>query len=229
MLAWIVLSDQPFTAIEDQSFVDLVQTLNPDATLVSDTTIRSDLQVAYDTKFSEMKATVAAIPGKISLTMDGWSAKNLSPFIAIRGHWLNENWEYCSKIFDFAHAPDCHSGETQCNLLANCLSRLGIPFSKILGITVDNATNNNTLFEFLEKNYGLGNETEHHVRCLAHILNLSVQDILHALKVPDSIPDDNSDCDLDKEVCSSTIAFTMFTIQLIHSNYNTGPRRYRLE
>lgn len=144
-----------------------------------------------------MKTEVAAIPGKISLTMDGWSTKNLLPFTAIRGHWLNEKWEYCSKLFDFTEVIGDHSGENQSHMLPDCLSRLGIPFEKTLAITVDNASNNDTLFAFLIKDYGLSDEAEHHVRCLAHILNLCVQDILHALKVPESISFDE---DLEEEV-----------------------------
>lgn len=197
LLNWIVLSDQPFTAIQDQPFVDLVHTLNPKATIASDRTFKSDLMDAYKKMFIELKAEIATIPGKISLTMDGWTSKNVLPFMAIRGHWLDENWVYHSKLFDFVHVIGDHSGENHSIILAGVLSRLGISFSKILGITLDNVGSNNTLFNFLEE-YGVS-DAESHVRCLAHILNLSVQDILKMLKVPDLDDSLVNDVDLESE------------------------------
>lgn len=202
LLNWIVLSDQPFSVVQEKAFIDLVHILNPDAIIVSDRTLKTDLMELYKTKFEELKAEVAKIPGKISLTLDGWSSKSVLPFIAIRGHWLDENWEYQSKLFDFAHVVGEHSGQNHGTILADCLSRLNIPFAKILGITLDNATNNDTLFDFLEE-YGLI-AAESHVRCLAHILNLSVQDILRVLRVPESI--DDYEAEIDSEVYNFTLS-----------------------
>jgi len=62
----------------------------------------------------------------------------------------------------------------------------------VLAITTDNASNNDTFFKRLaemceEENINFGNKTQH-VRCCAHILNLSAQDGLAMLKA--SAPED---------------------------------------
>lgn len=54
-----------------------------------------------------------------------------------------------------------------------------------MGITSDNATNNDTfidsLADWMEDNFISFNTTEKHFRCFAHVLNLSVQKALKKL------------------------------------------------
>ncbi|KAJ6647801.1 hypothetical protein Bhyg_03024, partial [Pseudolycoriella hygida] len=66
--------------------------------------------------------------------------------------------------------------------------RYGIPSSKISAVTMDNVSSNDTFMDFLQKH---GTEADTHlskpnnrIRCLPHVLNLAVQDVLAALKVP---------------------------------------------
>lgn len=120
--------------------------------------------------------------GKISITLDGWTSKNSLPFLAIRGHWLDEEWNLRSKLLDFAYVEGSHNGQNHSVILSECLDFLEIPFTKISAITCDNAGSNDTLFEWLD-DYGISAVTSQ-VRCLAHVLNLAVQDVLASLKVP---------------------------------------------
>lgn len=195
LLKWVILNDQPFTEPQQEAFVELIHTLNPNAETISDKTVRADVMAAYEEKLNNLKAMVAEIPGKISITMDGWSSKNSLSFLGIRGHWLDKDWYYCSKLFDFAYIEDGHSGYYQSKILNECLSRLGIPFTKILAITVDNASNNDTLFDWLNEI----SQDSSRVRCLAHIINLAVQDMLATLKIPDA-DDVEDEFILDDEV-----------------------------
>ncbi|KAJ6642918.1 putative AC transposase, partial [Pseudolycoriella hygida] len=76
LLKWIVACDQPFTAPQEEAFVELIRTLNPDAHIYSDKTIKKDELTEYLTKFDELKEEIAKVPGKISITMDSWTSKN---------------------------------------------------------------------------------------------------------------------------------------------------------
>lgn len=67
----MVVCDQPFTAPEQQVFADMVETLNPDAKLYSDKTMRADLIETFDKKFDELKERLSKIPGKMAITMNG--------------------------------------------------------------------------------------------------------------------------------------------------------------
>lgn len=199
-MKWVVTCDQPFTASQEPAFVELVDSLNPDAHIVSDKTIKADELAEYLLKFDELKKQVAQVPGKISITMDGWTSKNSLPFLAIRGHWLDSTWKYETKLLDFAFIEGKHSGQKHSEILIDVLQRLEIPFCKILAITLDNATNNDTLFDFLQ-DHGI-TATSNQVCCMAHIINLGVQNILGTLKVPAAYADIDPDADLDNEVSS---------------------------
>lgn len=127
LLKWIVLCDQPFSVVNKPAFIELIETLNPEAEVVSDKTIRSDLMSKYGEMIQEMKTVTSEIPGKISLTIDGWTSSNVLPFATIRGHWIDKDCEYQSKLLDFPHIEGDHSGLSLKNLLVTCLERLDIP------------------------------------------------------------------------------------------------------
>ncbi|KAF7573934.1 hypothetical protein PtrM4_055570 [Pyrenophora tritici-repentis] len=76
-----------------------------------------------------------------------------------------------------------HSGERQAELLLQVIETYGIA-SKIGWYTIDNATSNNTILQHLERLlYAKGisfNAEQRRVRCIAHIINLSLQAFLLA-------------------------------------------------
>ncbi|PKK55939.1 hypothetical protein RhiirC2_671801, partial [Rhizophagus irregularis] len=86
---------------------------------------------------------------------------------------------------DFSHIEGPHSGENLASKLFEVLKEFEL-LQKILGISTDNASNMNKMFskfesiceyegiEFIAKNQ--------RVHCLAHIINLAVQNILKTLK-----------------------------------------------
>lgn len=59
-------------------------------------------------------------------------------------------------------------------------------FLQVLAITTDNASNNNTFIRIMADHFKVMktdfNPENQHVRCLAHVLNLAVQDMLESLK-----------------------------------------------
>lgn len=105
MLKWIVVCDQPYTEPQQQSFIDMIKTLNPEAQTISDKTVHADLMNTFEIKFMQMKNEVNAVPGKISITLDLWTSKNFLSFMAIRGHWLDDDWTYQTKLLDFLYVP----------------------------------------------------------------------------------------------------------------------------
>lgn len=128
LLKWIVVCDQPYSEPQREAFVEMIKTLNPDAHIVSDKTVHADLMTTYHAKFAELITEVSSVPGKISLTMDLWTSKSVLSFMAIRGHWLDGDWNYQSKLFEFSYVEDAHTGENLGNILNDCLTRLKIPY-----------------------------------------------------------------------------------------------------
>ncbi|KAG4070300.1 hypothetical protein HA402_014400 [Bradysia odoriphaga] len=181
LLKWLVLCDEPFTATQEEAFANLVRTLNPHAKLYSDKTMRADLLDTFKVKLNELRVQMSEVPGKISVTMDGWTSKNVLPFLAIRAHWLDAEWNYKSQLLDFCHIEGSHSGKAFKDLFVEVLQSLEIPLQKIISITVDNVSSNDTFFEELEEHLAIfGMDAQ--VRCLAHIINLAAQDVLASLR-----------------------------------------------
>ena len=82
----------------------------------------------------------------------------------------------------FEQIYDEHTGKNLARIMYDCLNKNDI-CEKLHCVTADNATNNNTMMESLsaillrEANVIWDHKT-HHVRCLAHIINIVVGDFL---------------------------------------------------
>lgn len=182
------MSDQPFSECENEYFLDVIASLNPDAETISDTTVKRDIMELFAKKIDEIKLKLKKAPGKYSFTLDAWTSKNSLPFMAIRAHWIDEFWVYQTVLLDLCHIVGKHDGENFSKIFLECLKRFEIPLSKVLSLTMDNVTSNDTFMEFLKK-HGIQigthlSSSENRVRCMAHILNLCVQDILASLNIP---------------------------------------------
>lgn len=176
----------------------MIKTLNPLAETISESTVKRDLMAEYKKRVQKLKEYLKKVPGKISFTVDARTSKNVLPFMAIRAHWITTEWTYETVLLDFMYLEGDHSGGSLCNHFMKCLKFFDIPLTKVLAVTMDNVSSND-LFMTVLKNYGIKvgvdfTPDEHRVRCMAHILNLSVQDILSTLKIAPSGEDSESDC-----------------------------------
>ena len=119
------------------------------------------------------------------------------------------DWVYKSVLLDFQEIIGEHSGENLSKIFKKCLNSFEIPYSKVLAVTTDNAGNNSTFMDALERDAATDginiSKNQNFVRCMAHVINLSVQDIMTELKITPSLETDElsqeiSDSDVD-EAC----------------------------
>lgn len=163
-----------FSIVEEEEFIELIKSLNPSAEVISDKTVKADVMDAHMENVELMKQDVKGVPGKTSITMDMWSSKNVLPFLVIRAHCISTEWEYKTQLLDFAYIEGDHDGENQCRMFLECMSRFEIPLSKVLALTMDNSSNNDT---FIASLHGHGidigvdiSAADNQVRCMAHVL-----------------------------------------------------------
>lgn len=199
------MSDQPFCECSNSYFLDMLASLNPEAKSISKTTVKRDIMELFTAKVHEIKLKLGKAPGKFSFTLDAWTSKNALPFMAIRAHWIDADWAYQTVLLDFCYIEGKHDGDNFCNIFVECLKRFEIPISKVLALTMDNVGSNDTFMEFLTK-HGIKvgvhmSSAENRVRCMPHILNLSVQDILASLKIPLNYEEDKYEHLDTAEVC----------------------------
>jgi hypothetical protein len=70
--------------------------------------------------------------------------------IAINGTWCGLDMTQYRACFEFIQVKGSHLGENLAAIVFNILKRLGILY-KVLTLTRDNATNNDTTYRFLYK------------------------------------------------------------------------------
>jgi hypothetical protein len=137
-------------------------------------TLKSDLPSAYDVKMSlnnefvdylnklKVKITVKNfsqvsmiwkkltnaqnLPGKVSLTVDGWTADTTKEgFLGITGHWIDVTekgeWELESKILALRGLSGDHGGKNLGRYVVGLCDRVGVignKESKVIRLIIDN-------------------------------------------------------------------------------------------
>ena len=91
-----------------------------------------------------------------------------------------------------------HTGVYLAGHITECLHAYGVQ-KRILGITLDNASNNNTLINELTDSLKDYQGSATRIRCFAHILNLVVKAILSQFSKQNTMADNSNIEDLDDE------------------------------
>jgi hypothetical protein len=185
LIKWIIKKDQPFTVVENEEFCEIVSYLRPNASLPSPTTVKRDILRLYEIQKQMVINLLQRSSGRISFAMDAWTSANFIPFLGITVHWIDENWKLQCMLLSLEPLSGSHSGENLSKVFVNTCNEFGI-LTKIQAITTDSASNNFTFAQHLENACqirGIQFQAKNfHVRCLAHVMNLAVQDFLEELK-----------------------------------------------
>ncbi|KAK9364418.1 ribonuclease H-like domain-containing protein [Lipomyces kononenkoae] len=158
-------------------------------------TLRMRIKDDFDMQRLKLKKELSKTCRTIALSLDVWTSRNHLPIIGMIGHWVTNNFEYRERVLDFREIYGTHSGENLSAAVETTLAELGLE-RKLITITGDNASNNQTvaseLFYCLSEKLDLQEDSndsvllyrglDSYIRCLAHILNLIVKDILRVLK-----------------------------------------------
>jgi hypothetical protein len=84
----------------------------------------------------------------VSFTMDGWTSPNNIAFLGMTAHYIYSNFRIHAQTLDFVSLPDEHTGANIYDAFTATLNRFRLS-GKILAITLDNASINNTFVERL--------------------------------------------------------------------------------
>lgn len=104
--------------------------------------------------------------------------------MAVAGYFLDQEWEYYEILLGFMLLHGAHLGVNLGSLLFDLLRQHQIA-DRVLAITTDNTSNNNTLMSSIQElvqALGLDNTTIIRIPCMAHIIWLSLNDLLGLIK-----------------------------------------------
>jgi hypothetical protein len=94
---FIAEADLPFSVVECQSFKALVRLLNENVTPmmnhISQKNIALHLSRIYIQSMEKLKLGILAQQESISFTQDAWTAPNVTAFMAVTAHFIDQ--KYC--------------------------------------------------------------------------------------------------------------------------------------
>ena len=207
---WISGDCLVFNTIQSPRFKRMIANLSSKATIPSPKKFKRILEEVYVEKRQELKDRLAGAPGNISLTIDVWTSRMQDSYLGVTAHWLDSKCVPDSSVLDIASFPGSHSGKNIAAELKKVCEEYDI-LNRIQAITCDNASNNIALFKYFVKHVsdagGSFIEERGHIRCVAHVMNLSIQKLLNGLgvDVPESEAESesesiNSDNDNDEVI-----------------------------
>lgn len=111
------------------------------------------------------------------------------PYLGITAHWMDTDYLLQNCVLSFKRLRGSHTAENLAAVTHKVLIDFGLE-DHIKCITADNATVNDCMFKILEHTRLPGwTRKDGHVRCMAHVINLSAQRILKSLKSEALIPE----------------------------------------
>lgn len=101
--------------------------------------------------------------------------------MAVTGYFIDQEWNYRELLLGFEPLHGTSSGANLSSVLLELLQQHQI-VDRVLAITTDNASNNNTLMEKLQESVQsleLNNQVPIiRVPCVAHVIQLSLRELL---------------------------------------------------
>src|SRR5688572_14705768 len=95
LVEWIIVNQHPFTVVEEPKFIDYINTLCPDAVLIS-----AD-KFLYENNMAKMQEAFQDISGNISFTIDIWTSPSTKSFLATTAHYIDKDWKLKNVLVDF--------------------------------------------------------------------------------------------------------------------------------
>ncbi|KAH9604933.1 hypothetical protein KSS87_022521 [Heliosperma pusillum] len=175
----IIMDERPFRTVEHDGFRLFCSVACPHFMIPSRWTIARDCFDMYLEEKSKLKTYFSKLSSRICLTTDTWtSCQNLS-YMCLTAHFIDQNWKLHKKVINFCPIVG-HTGEIIGKSIENCLIEWGIT-TKVLTVTVDNASANDVGVEYLRDRLRSWSSTildgkYLQIRCVSHILSLTVKE-----------------------------------------------------
>ncbi|EXU94779.1 hypothetical protein X797_012138, partial [Metarhizium robertsii] len=177
----------PFSTVKWDEMQHIVLACNPaieDLLLTSRDAAMRHITTTFDLYRSQLKAKLQGAVSMIHLSTDLWTSPHRHGILAVCARWVDDSYRPKRALLAMPECRYTHSGERQASLIMDTIEEYGI--ARQIGYhTGDNATSNDTclkhLSRILQHKYGISfHPGRRRIRCIAHIINLSLQAFLLA-------------------------------------------------
>merc|ERR1712115_503838 len=94
----IIRDTRPFSIVEDQGFLALINYLNPRYQMIARSTIRDKrLPALYNLKKEEIKKELLESQS-VAITTDSWTSISTQSYTTITAHYIDKDWVQKSKV-----------------------------------------------------------------------------------------------------------------------------------
>ena len=141
------------------------------------TTTQGDVIKSYKWKRTEIIGQFVESSQRVALTSDVWSSGTSHDYICICSHFIDKDWNVQKRLIGFKVMDEGHSKEQIADQILKAINDFGVT-SRIISIIMDNASANDRAINILRRELNpMSDPFFFHSRCVAHILNLVVQDV----------------------------------------------------
>ncbi|XP_053200377.1 E3 SUMO-protein ligase ZBED1-like [Panonychus citri] len=166
---WVIWNALPFRIVEQRGFKELIRSLNRSYKPPSRDTLRRTIANLYDVKSNQLKVFLSNIKW-FSLTCDGWKdISNQTSFVGITVHFI-DNYKLLSACIKADQFKGEATSERIESFIKNTCQEFDLNLESLAAITTDGAAN----YSKAAKSCGP------HIHCVAHKINLVVEDALEA-------------------------------------------------
>ncbi|KAE8210213.1 hypothetical protein CF319_g9430, partial [Tilletia indica] len=169
---WIIRDQQSLSVLDHPDFRVLLHALLAGYEPPTRNIMTRKIGVDFDVLKSQVKAELQAIPGRVALTTDGWTAGNGDQFQCITAHFIDGSWNLKTVLLDFAPFPVPHTAENAANLISAALEEFGIT-DKVSGCVTDNTASAYNISTILKRRMSPSPFLP--ARCASHLINLVVK------------------------------------------------------
>ncbi|PWA74273.1 zinc finger BED domain-containing protein RICESLEEPER 2 [Artemisia annua] len=178
LIELFVVGEIPFKFVEHEAFINYTKACNGRVVLPSRHKLSRDVSKYYLDERSKLLAYLSKSTTTIHLTTDSWTSScQRTNYMVVTAHFIDDDWNMHKRIINFRPIKSHRADDISADLL-KCIVGWGI--KNAMTMTVDNAPSNDKAISYLIKklpNARLYDDGKHfHVRCMAHILNLIVQE-----------------------------------------------------
>ena len=177
----------PFQTIEHpqmQRLLKLAQSAPSDLDFPSAKTISRRLHEIVNQRQESLLQTLPK-NAKLSIALDCWTSPFQQAFMAVTGYFIDNNWNYREILLGFLPLHGTHSGANLSTYIIELFQKHNI-LDRVLSITTDNASNNNTLIQSTQESLQsleLNDQTSIiRIPCVAHVIQLCLKQLLGQIK-----------------------------------------------
>ncbi|XP_042148139.1 zinc finger BED domain-containing protein 4-like [Ixodes scapularis] len=169
---FIARAFQPYSVVEDESFIDMIRYAIPEYVVPSRKTFsRTVIPDLYAAKKSELKKRIRAIfEGAVecyTLTTDGWTSRAGDSYVCVTVHVLDEDFVQHVYALACKEMPEEHTAENVLRFLRTVVEEWDLPDNIPIFVVTDNARN---FVSAVARSPWLG------LQCFAHTLQLCIND-----------------------------------------------------